>query len=149
MPEAKLDFARKMLAYKRKMQHGRSADERGIARLMYAMGRRNSFEECWALTQYWRGYTDLFDPILQYGQHEYCNEHYSFLYDYLTTVGHEATEKLYSDEMRSALAMLSTDEARAQANYILGNLPVIVRRYGNTATAHRVKTSCDNWRAWL
>lgn len=147
-PAAKLDFARKMQAYKRTMNHGRSADERGLARLMYAIGRRNSFEECWALTQYWRGWSvGLFYPSLQYWEEKLSG--YGFLYDYDRTTGHKTTEGIYEKEVAASLAMLATDEARAKANYILGNLKTVVKRYGNTSTARYVRTSCDNWKSWL
>lgn len=147
-PNAKLDFARKMLAYKQTMHRGKSADERGLARLMYAIGRRNSFEECWALTQYWRGdFVGLFE--LDRGENSQWPDDYSFPYDYESTIGHKATEQIYEREVNAALDMLATDEARAKAQYILGNLKTVVKRYGDTSTARFVKTSCDNWKSWL
>ena len=45
--------------------------------------------------------------------------------------------------------MLVGDEARAKAQYMLGNMKTVVKRYGNTAAARKIKTSCDNWRSWL
>ena len=55
-----------MLELQDQMKYGKTADIRGMARFKYAIGRRNSFEECWALTQYWRGeYIGLFEPIRQ------------------------------------------------------------------------------------
>lgn len=147
---AKLDFARRMRSYKNKMRNGSTPDERGMARLMYAIGRRNSFEECWALTQYWRGdYIGLFVPSLQYYDGTFPDDHYGFLYDYESTTGHKATEELYKREVEASLAMLTTDEAKARANYILGNLAKVVRNYGRTSTAEHVRTSCDNWKSWL
>lgn len=149
-PYAKLEFARKMRAYGYAMRHGRTSDERGIARLAYAIGRRNSFEECWALTQYWRGeYIGLFSPILEYWDEDFAEAEYSFLYDYRKSGRPEATEALYKRECDAALAMLVGDEARAKAQYMLGNMKTVVKRYGNTAAARKIKTSCDNWRSWL
>ena len=135
-----------MKSYKYKMRNAPTADERGIARLMYAIGRRNSFEECWALTQYWRGWVGLFSPVLTYWDCDFAEQNYDFLYDY---DDYQATEKLYQNEVATALAMLTTDESRAKAQYILGNLKTVVKRYGDTATAQFVRTSCDNWRSWL
>ena len=148
--DAKLTFARAMQKYRHEMRFAATPDERGLARLMYAIGRRNSFEECWALTQYWRGeHCGKFEPMLQYWENEFKDKHYGFLYDYNTTVGHKATEKLYEDEKAASLAMLASDEAKAKAHYILGNLPTVVRKYGNTTSAQIIKTSCDNWESWL
>lgn len=143
-------FARKMKMYRQQMSHGRTPDERGLARLMYAIGRRNSFEECWALTQYWRGWcSGIFVPLLPYRDDDFAENNYEFLYDYESTIGHNATEKIYSDEVRASLAMLTSDEARAKAHYRLNNLATVVRQYGNTPTARLIKTSCDNWKSWL
>ncbi len=149
-PNAKLDFARKMQEYKRQMTNGNTSDERGLARMMYAIGRRNSFEECWALTQYWRGgCTGIFEPDLQYWEDNFAQKHYAFLYDYEETIGHKTTEKIYNDELNAAFAMLVTDEAKAMAQYTLNNLRTIVKHYGNTSIGKYVKSSCDNWQSWL
>lgn len=146
--DAKLKFARKMNEYKRTMRHGRTADQRGLARLMYAIGRKNSFEECWALTQYWTGDNpNIFIPDLQYLEDDFSAKNYDFLYDFDQTIGIEDSK--YNNEVKSALAMMTTDEAKAKAHYILNNLVTIVKLYGNTTTGHYVKTSCDRWQTWL
>lgn len=148
--DAKLNFAKKMKALAKQITGGATPDDRGLARLNYAIGRRNSLEECWALTQYWRGEcTGKFEPDLNYWNDDYAENNYAFLYDYPTSVGHEATEKHYAAEIAAAKAMLRTDEARARAEHILGNNATVVRRYANTATAQLIKTSCDNWQNWL
>lgn len=147
---AKLDFARRMRSYRRTMKHGHTSDERGLARLMYAIGLRNSFEECWALTQYWRGScTGIFYPALQYWDDDFADSRYAFLYDYEKSIGHKHTEEVYNREVAAATAMLKTDEARAKAAYILGNLKTVIRHYPSTSTAAFLKTSCDNWHSWL
>lgn len=146
---AKLDFARKMLVYQQTMSQGQTADDRGLARLMYAIGRRNSFEECWALTQYWRGWVCRFDPFFDCYDDNLAKEVSYKLYDYTETEDQKATEALYKKEIEAALAMLTTDEARAKAHYILGNLATVVKHYGTTNTAYHIKTSCDNWQSWL
>ncbi len=56
---------------------------------------------------------------------------------------------MYKREVAAAMAMLITDEARARAEYLLGNLRTIVRRYGDTAVAGQVRAHCDRWRQWL
>lgn len=148
--DAKLRFAGLMSKYKQMMTCGDSEDEKAKGRLMYAIGRRNSLEECWALTQYWRGdCCGLFEPALQYWEDEFPDNNYPFLYNYETSVGHKTTEAIYSKEIKAALAMFVTDEERAKAEYLLGNLRTVVKRYGSTATAQYIKTSCDNWRNWL
>lgn len=149
IPGTKLHFARQMQAYKQAMKYGSTADERGMARLMYAIGRRNSFEECWALTQYWRGsYVGVFYPELQYWD-DYPERNYSFLFDYEEKIGHKHTEIIYEREIAAALSTIESVDERAHAEYILGNLATIVKHYGNTTIARYVKTSCDNWKSWI
>lgn len=150
---AKLRFARKMLAYKHIINHGRTNDDRGLARIMYAIGRRNSFEQCWALTQYWSGTgVGLFRPYLTYYSDDESDDveyAYSFLYNYDTSDEYDRIEDEYNREIEAALAMLESDEAKAKAEYILGNLKTVVARYGDTTTGRFVKTSCDRWKQWI
>ncbi|MDE5784903.1 MAG: hypothetical protein K2H98_00050 [Duncaniella sp.] len=150
--DAKLNFARRMLAYSREMKSAPGADRRAMARLMYAIGRRNAQEECWALTQYWRGsYVGLFAPYLDYWNDggNFHDRNYGFLYEYDETVGHKYTEALYEKDVKAALRMFVTDEARAEAEYIMGNVRTVIAHYGSTSVADRVRTSCDNWKEWL
>ena len=146
---AKYHFACRMLHYQKLMCHGKTPNERGMARLKYAIARRNSFEDCWGLTQYWRGcITSLFVPSFDSGGCDLmCN--FPELYDYETTVGYDATEAAFNREVKAALAMLTTDAARAEAEYMLFHLKTIVARYPDTPTAHAVKSTCDRWHQWL
>lgn len=144
-------FAKRMLELHNQMKYGKTADIRGMARLKYAIGRRNSFEKCWALTQYWRGeYVGLFEPRLYYCLDDnFIKGYYEILYDYARSVGREKTEKIYQAEIKKALEMLQSEESKAKAEYILGNLGTIIKHYGNTTTAQYIKKSCDDWRSWL
>ena len=45
--------------------------------------------------------------------------------------------------------MFQSEEAKAEAEYILGNLSTIIKCYGNSTTARYIKKSCDNWHSWL
>ncbi len=160
--KAKLKFATEMLRYRQEMKMGKTSDERGLARLKYAVGRRNSLANCWALTQYWRGecIPELFIPQLQYWDEMLTC--YNFLDDGGTQNGFgfrhysefetrdSKSEKLYKAECEKALAMLRSDEAKAKAQYILNNFKTVMKRYPNTAAARRVKKNpCDTWRTWL
>lgn len=93
----------------------------------------------------------LFSPASEfyYGDYETKDDKpYGFLYNH----GEEdskAAKTLYKREVAAAMAMLITDEARARAEYLLGNLRTIVRRYGDTAIAGQVRAHCDRWRQWL
>ena len=147
---AKYHFACRMLHYQKLMHHGKTPDERGMARLKYAIARRNSFEDCWWLTQYWRGcVSSLFQPWIDNFFYGDIMPGFPELYDYEITVDCDATEAVFNREVKAAMAMLTTDAARAEAEYILFHLKTIVARYPDTPTAHAVKSSCDRWRLWL
>ncbi|MDE6559881.1 MAG: hypothetical protein K2K75_00720 [Muribaculaceae bacterium] len=147
---AKLNFAKKMLDYQKRAKTGKTADERTWAQMMYAIGRRNSFEECWALTQYWRGgCTGRFSPDLDYWEDTFADNYYNFLFDYEKSIGHKRTEQEYQLKVQKSLASFETDEMRAKAEYLFNNLVTVVRKYPNTATGQHIMHSCDNWRDWI
>lgn len=161
--KAKLTFAMEMLRYQQEMKTGKTSDERGLARLKYAVGRRNSFGNCWALTQYWRGegIPRLFIPQL------HCLDEILTCYNFLDNgeaqngyplwgdyseykPENSKSEKLYQAECEKALAMLRSDEAKAKAEYIMHHFYTIMLCYTNTAAARRVmENPCDTWRSWL
>lgn len=142
---AKLNFARRMLEYKRLATTAPTADERGMARLHYAIGKYNAATKCWALTNYGYGsylyaeyghtdYDEFFESVIDYGRG------YSSYYK---------AGEVFRDETRQAIASMATDEAKAQAEYMLFNLKTVVKHYGSTATAQHIKSSCDRWQQWL
>lgn len=153
-PRAKLNFARDMLAYQKAMTQGSTPNDRAMAALKYAIGRRNSFQECWALTQYWRGeYVDLAETSTDF---DTPIRAYDFFYNYdsgarYNSAGTDAraVEARYNRDVAAALAQFSTPEARAEALALLGRLPEVVKLYPSTPAAHRIATSCDRWQTWL
>lgn len=145
----KLEFARQMLDYQKQMKSAPTSDDRGWARLMYALGRRNSFEQCWALTQYWRGFIEWrFTPQLEYWSTEFFEKNYDFLYNYTPEMAIEI-EQEFEREIEASMKMMKTDEMRARAEYALCNLKTIAKKYPHTELASRLKTSCDNWKDWI
>ena len=143
---AKLDFAKKMAGLRHKIiKSSADPDTCGLAMIDYAIGWRNSFEECWALTQYWRG-TNV--PGRSYAAVDpgYPPQQYKFIYEY---DGSKSVEERFRHMTRQAIKILRSDEARAKAQYRLGNYRIIIKRYPDTETAEVVKSSGDNWRDWL
>ncbi len=146
---AKLFFARQMVDYQKRMHSASNADERGHARLMFALGRRNSFEQCWALTQYSRGFIEWqFIPRQTYAEDDPTAKKHKFLYAYDYDKAMKV-EETFRREVNAAIASMTTDEARAEAHYLLQNLKTIAKRYPKTALAARLRTSCDNYSSWL
>ena len=105
---------------------------------------------CWALTQYWKGdcLPTMFVPCLQYWDDDFA-AYDDILYNVKDEARKQRTEDIYRQEVKRAMAMLRSDEAKAEAEYLLYNLRTIVKRYGHTTVARRVRHSCDNWRSWL
>ena len=118
----KLNFAREMeLLYKQircPADNNRSAQ----ARIRYAIGLRNSFESCWALTQYSKSCCDD-ERIAQKKK----------------SVNEECDKRI-----REALAMFTDPESVARAYWLLGYYKKVVSDYPNTGIAEFARTHCDN-----
>lgn len=142
---AKLNFARRMLEYRRLATAAPTADERGTARLHYAIGKYNAATKCWALTKY--GYGSYL--YAEYGHTDY-DEFFESIIDYgRGFASYSKAGEVFRDETRQAIASMATDEAKAQAEYMLFNLKTVVKHYGSTATAQHIKSSCDRWQQWI
>jgi hypothetical protein len=141
----KYQFAWKMMMLRYQMKHDPSPNGRAMAKLEYAIGRFNSMEECWALTQYYRGWTlSRFDPTL------HCDgscKPLDFIYDY-SSHRHETIAQ-FDRLKREALASFTTDEARAEAYLKLFDYRTLFRKYGHTAIGQRLQKRCDHWQDWL
>lgn len=150
LPESnnpKLDFAYKMARLGRLARTANDPDTRGLAALEYAIWRRNSFSDCWALTQYWIGWPGTrFEPSLDYGEETFPP--LRFLYDF-DEESHKETQKRYKRDVDAALASLTSDEARARAHLLLNNPKTIILKYPLTTAAGFIRRSCDHWRDWL
>lgn len=147
-PGSKLEFARRMLAIQTTMNGDADADTRGLAHLMYSIGLRETLNR-WALLQYRSGQPDhVFEPAFYYDSESACHR-LGFLYDSEDYDTYIAAVARCNSEESSALAMLTTDEARARAQLLLGNVLTVIRLYPATAAADVVRRSCDNWRDWL
>lgn len=145
---AKLNFARSMQRLQYDRTHATTADRRAMAAIEYAMGLNNSFNDCWALTQYWKGEWVIFASFAN--QRDEDDEDYDeeervgFLHKNDRTI----TEEEYRAMIDRAMAGFTTDEGRAAALRRIGRYRSAVRLYPHTTTAAAIRTSCDNWRHW-
>ena len=150
LPEAnnpKLNFAYKMARLGRLTRTANDSDTRGLAALEYAIGVRNSFGESWALTQYWQGWPSTrFDPSLDYGEETF--RPLGFLYSFGKD-SYKRMQERYRRDVDTALASLTSDEARARAHLLLNNPKTIILKYPLTTAAGFIRRSCDHWRDWL
>lgn len=123
----KLRFAREMVLLRQQMNRPADANRAAQAQIRYAIGLRNSFESCWALTQYSKQCWD--DERIAKRKKEVREE-----YDRL--VG-------------KALARFTDLEAVARAYWSLGYYIKAVRDYPNSAIAEFARAHCDNLRDYF
>ena len=138
----KLNYAGRMLELEREMNGDPDPDKRAIAKIKYAWAFGNSAGRCWALTAYRKGYYD--DDL--------CRSFIPYIversYEYYDRLEHDA-DSIKRSMIDEALTQLVSDEAKAEAHYMLGNLKTIACRYASTETARKVRSRCDNWKDWL
>ena len=147
--DAKLRFAKKMIELKHTIATTKDRDAKVIAQFDYAVGLRNSFEECWALTQYYRGcIPGMYFPTLD----DYGYDYYAPLkkwFTYYTDDDQKRVESDYQKSISSILASTTDPETVAQLNLRLRNYKTIARCYPNTSAGLLLATSCDAWKDWI
>lgn len=142
---AKQNFAHEMARLHKVITTADDNEERNLARIRFAIGRYNSFNTCWALTQYWTaGYSDWFNPYCYFGEKE-------TLLDFIIDAPREmaGVEDWFVSELNDAYAKLQTDAAKATANMMLRNYRTIARRYPDTPEGRYLASHCDHWSDWL
>ncbi len=143
---AKYRFAKGMAELKMEMNNDPSPDRRAFARLKYAIGRLNSFDSCWALTQYWNGNTDHISYQYSYNHLGDCVS-----LDYIQDYPEEAMHiyRWFSDELRYCFSRIQDPEIMAEAQLLIHNYRTIARHYPDTQTGRMLASRCDNWKDWL
>lgn len=146
---AKLRFAQKMSKLKQIMTTSNDPGERALAACDYAVGLRNSFEGCWALTQYYRGcIPGMFEPSLSvHGWADY--EPLAKWIIYYTEEDSQATESRFNDTIDKILASTHDPETLAAIHWRLHNLRTVAKHYPNTEIGKMLASSCDSWKDWI
>lgn len=143
--DAKLNFAKEMLRLQQVMKTG-TPDERGLARIRFALARFNSFNNCWALTQYWNGAANQFNyrPFFYLWDGTYRK--LGYLKEITGTV---PTEKWLKTEINKGMRELQSSEVKAEAEFLRGNYQSIAKRYPSTKVGLDLALHCDSWKDWL
>ncbi len=144
---AKLNFAREMARLETVMKTDPDPDARTLARMRHAIGRYNSLNTCWALTQYWlgstnqRGYAEMF----------YYVDRNDRNIRYIIDTPRELTglQDWYAKELTECLKALTDPELQAQAHLILRNYRTLAKHYHSTQVGREVASRCDGWADWL
>ena len=143
--DAKLNFAKEMLRLQRMMESG-NPDERGMARIRFALARYNSFNDCWALTQYWNGDANQcnYRPFYWLWDGEYKE------LDYLIELNGQIPDQKWVDiQIKIGMNELKSHEALAEAQFLMGNYQMVAKKYPNSSVGRYLSTHCDSWDDWL
>lgn len=143
--DAKLNFSKEMLRLQQLIKTG-TPDERGMARIRFALARFNSFNNCWALTQYWNGDANQCNYRPFYWQWDGKLRELCYLKE---LTGSIPTEKWLESEIRKGISVLQSPEAIAEAEFLRGNYLTIAKRYPSTKVGSYLASHCDSWNDWL
>ena len=124
------DFAREMYSLEQAIKQASDPNRRALLMVKYAIGIRNSFDLCWALTQYYRG--ESF-----YGQ--VCEKR-NWETDEYTLRAKKKSEEI----LKLAPQMCTDDETAANIHYSLHHYLTVAQNYPHTEKAALVRGKCDN-----
>lgn len=145
----KLRFAREMLRLERVIRNARSGNERGMARLRYSIGLENSFNNCWALTSYYRG---LIFALPTTGTAEWVYwpaEEWPYKSESAEVQRINRANADAAAMRRQALAEITDPETAARAHQMIYNFRTIARYYPDTAVGRMMAAECDSWADWV
>ena len=126
----KYDFAKEMNSLQQSINVTEDPNRKAEFMVKYAMGIRNSFSYCWALTQYYKGTS-------YYGQ--VCDKR-----DWQNDSHTKAAMKRSKEMIKLALETISDDELGANILYDMCNYKTVANKYPNTIKGELVRGSCDN-----
>lgn len=129
-PDFKYEFARKMDSLERNIKRVVEPNRKARLLVKYATGIKNSFDVCWALTQYYRGFC-------YYGQ--VCRKR-----DWESDKYTKAADARVAELINSATKMVTDDEVAAEMQYELFNFKTVAEKYPYTEKGKLVRGECDN-----
>lgn len=142
MPDYKLHFAKAMARYEQIMRYGKTTNQRAKAKIQYALGLRNSVNQCWTLTRYSSNYENNYimyaTPYIEYPEDT-------------TIYRHNKYTKLGDKLIKDAINTFTDREQAAQELRKLAYYKRVMDEYGNTPTAKYLQQQCDRWKdyAWM
>ena len=130
--EFRYDFACRMYSLEQNINLTSDPNRRARLLVEYATGLRNSFDLCWALTQYYRG-TSYWGQV--------CEKRDWEKDEYTQTARGRAKELI-----KLACDIVTDDEVAAEINYALCNYRTVAEKYPYTKKGKLVIGQCDNLR---
>ena len=133
----KLHFAEKMAAYEETMKHHRDPNKRAEAKIMYALGLRNSVHRCWFLTRY---SSNGGNDGLMYNIPDIAYPEDSTIYR------HDEYIKKSDNLIKNAFNSFTDKELAALLLRKFLYYKRILDDFGDTETAKDIRQHCDRWR---
>lgn len=139
----KLNYARRMVHYEHNMKYGRTADVRAEAKIYYAVGRRNQWSYCWALTRYEDGENWWWTAATGYCYegNKPLHEEFSLCYERLVEETGKAIEE--------ALKEIGDKELKARLLHGMQRNREVMDLCPGTETANFLRKHCDTWRDYV
>lgn len=136
----KIHFAQRMDKYQRLMKFHHNPNVRADAKIMYAIGLRNSVHRCWCLTRYssnWENNGVKYRlPEINYPSDA-------------TLFRCEKYKELSDKLINQAINTYRNKEKAARQLQKLLYFKRILDDFGETETAQRVRSTCDRWRDYV
>ena len=128
--DTRLEFAQEMHSLEQKIKTTTNPNEKAMSIFRFAIGLRNSFDRCWPLTQYYRGFSYWGCVIGE--KRDWENDQYT----------KSATSR--AKQMIASACSIATDaEVLAEINYELCNFKTVAEKYPNTQKGELVRGKCD------
>lgn len=124
------DFAREMYSLEQGIEMTTEPNRRAQLLLQYATGVRNSFDLCWGLTQYYRGF-NYWGQVCE--KRDWENDEYTV-----------AARQKAVELSQLACDIATDDETAANIHYALLNFKTVAKKYPNTIKGQLVRGQCDN-----
>ena len=129
----KYDFAKEMYRLEGIMNSPTTdSNTKANAMFQYALGLKNSFTNCWDLTQYYKG---------QYFWNQVNNKR-KWESDALTIAATNKSKSLFALATETA----TDPEIKANIQYSLCNFRIVAEKYPNSSKGQLVRGACDNLR---
>lgn len=144
---AKLNFANEMARLENLIKSETDADKRSLARLRFAIGRYNSLNTCWALTQYWLGASN---QCHYGGSCEYTDANGDKVEFFIAAPRElEGLDQWFENEVDDLFKEMKSPESIAEVHLTLRNYRTLAKHFPNTHAGQLIASQCDSWTDWL
>jgi hypothetical protein len=128
--DTRLEFAQEMHKLEQKINSSTDPNNKAQLMLQFATGLNNSFDRCWPLTQYYRGYS-YWASVMGYKR--------DWERDKYTTAAIKRSKKMVAEACKIA----TDEEVAAEIQYELCNFKTVANKYPNTQKGKLVIGKCD------